>query len=157
MHQSHLQAGHAEQHQTQHGTFGEHHVQHGGRELPAITRHVVPGQQQTDRQHGQQEVLSEAERIQNLPQPDVGPVAHGLRAQEHHAALVEGQERQDKRQARPTVGAIVRSIRPRPGARGTGSSFAWSTCGKSGAPGGYASMPTRRAIMFFFGRVLAAA
>ncbi len=61
--------------------------------------HVMPGQQQTDGQRRQQEVLREAERVEQLAQPDVGAVAHRLRPEDDDPAFVQHQQRHDKRQA----------------------------------------------------------
>ena len=65
-------------------TFGNHRIQHGRHDPPILPRRMMPGQQDSHGQQRQQKILAEAQQVQKLPEPDIRPVTHGLRAEPEH-------------------------------------------------------------------------
>ncbi len=60
---------------------------------------MVPAKQNRHGQQRQQKILAEAHQIEQLAEPNVGSVAHGLRAEPQNATFVEDQQRRHERQA----------------------------------------------------------
>ena len=63
---------------------------------PRLARQVVPSQQKAYRQDRQEEVLAEAQGVDQLPHPNVGPVPQGARAQQQDPRLVDHQQRRNE-------------------------------------------------------------
>ena len=82
MHDDRLHSADPDQTEPEHAAFGEHEVQHHDRDPPAILGHVMPGQEQSHGQRGQQEILSEAEHVERLAQPNIGAISDGLRSEQ---------------------------------------------------------------------------
>ena len=61
---------------------------------------MLPGEQSEDREHREEEILAKAQRIEDVPQPDVGSVPRGTPPQEQHAPFVGKHERENVHEAR---------------------------------------------------------
>ncbi len=64
-----------------------------------IARYVMPGQEQSDGQRGQQEILTEAQLIEPAPQPDAYRCCAGHGPSARARPFVQAQQRQNKCQA----------------------------------------------------------
>ena len=76
-----------------------HAVDHAAGNVPGLPQDVVPAQQDANREHGEEEIGVEAQQIERLSQPGLGPVAHRMRSEADQARLIDRQQRCGEDQA----------------------------------------------------------
>ena len=95
-----LQPRHPHEHDGQEATLRRHSNEHPRIEAPAVVFDMLPGEQAEDREHREEEILAESNRIEEVPQPDVGAVTGGTSPQQQHAPFVREHERENEDEAR---------------------------------------------------------
>jgi FkbM family methyltransferase len=80
-----------------HAAAGHQQLRH---RLAGDVLHVVPGEQPDHRERREQKILAETGRIEDLPQPHVGPISRRSTPQRQHASLIRQHQRQGEDKAR---------------------------------------------------------